>query len=138
MVMPNLYGDILINLGKNQTVHNLRKRNITTDNLFLSASGLVGGAGVTSGESYSKDIACFEPACRHMFSVAAGRNVANPTAMLVAASHLLNHLNLPFYGRMVLEAVDKVIKTGKVKTKDLGGHSTTKQFMNAVISNLRH
>jgi isocitrate dehydrogenase (NAD+) len=115
MVTPNLYGDILINL----------------------ASGLVGGAGVTCGESYSTDTVCFEPACRHMFSVASGRNVANPTAMIYAAANMLNHLNLGFYGKMIGDAVDRVLKAGKVKTKDIGGHATTKQFVSAVIDNFR-
>ena len=57
MVMPNLYGDILINL----------------------AAGLVGGAGVVHGESFSSNSVIYEPGTRHMFSAAAGKNVANPT-----------------------------------------------------------
>lgn len=114
MVMPNLYGDILINL----------------------ASGLVGGAGVTNGESYSGSVACFEPACRHTFSSAAGRNVANPTAMLFSAASMLRHINLGFYGKMIEEAVDKVIKSGKFKTKDIGGHTPMMDFISAVIERL--
>ena len=115
LVMPNLYGDILINL----------------------ASGLVGGAGVTCGESYSERVACFEPACRHMFSSAAGRNVANPTAMLFSAANLLEHLNLHFYGENIRQAVNKTIRSGAVKTKDLGGHGTTTDFVVKVIDNLK-
>ncbi len=75
--MPNLYGDILINL----------------------ASGLVGGAGVTSGKSYSASIVSFEPACKHTYAVAAGKNVANPTAMLKSASEMLLHLNLRHHSK---------------------------------------
>ena len=114
-VMPNLYGDILINL----------------------ASGLVGGAGVTSGESYSASVACFEPACKHMYSQAAGRNLANPTAMILGAASMLHHLNFPRHGQLISDAVERVIKVGKVKTKDIGGHATLKQFEAAVINQLR-
>ncbi len=115
LVTPNLYGDILINLG----------------------AGLVGGAGVTPGRSYSADVVSFEPACKHMFSAGAGRNCANPTAMLYAASDLLAHLGHAHHSRQLREAVERVVRSGKVKTKDLGGHGTTKQFVNAVIQNLR-
>lgn len=114
MVMPNLYGDILTNL----------------------ASGLVGGAGVVAGESFSSDIACFEPATRHMFSLAAGKNLANPTGMLYASANLLSHLNLPFHSQMIKSAVDRVLRSGKHKTKDIGGHTTTKEFVNAIIKHL--
>ena len=115
LVMPNLYGDILINL----------------------ASGLVGGAGVTRGESYSERVACFEPACRHMFASAAGKNVANPTAMLFSTANLLKHLNLHFHAENIKAAVNKTLRSGKVRTKDLGGHGTTKDFVSMVIENLR-
>ncbi len=115
MVMPNLYGDILINLG----------------------AGMVGGAGVTPGVSYSADTVAFEPGCKHTFSAGAGKNCANPTAMLYAAADMLAHLSYNKHSRQLREAVDKVIRSGKVKTKDLGGHGTTKQFVQAVIENLR-
>ncbi len=72
-----------------------------------------------------------------MFAQAAGRNVANPTAMLLASANMLEHCNLSFYGRAIREAVDKVLRTGKKKTKDLGGQGTTTEFTNAVISSLR-
>jgi len=64
MVLPNLYGNIVGNL----TV------------------GLAGGAGIVPGESYSNDVAIFEPGARHSFATAAGRNIANPTAMLLCSA----------------------------------------------------
>merc|ERR1712080_39446 len=70
MVMPNLYGNIIDNL----------------------AVGLVGGAGLVSGASYSADLAVFEPGAKHTFDKAAGKNMANPTAALLAAAKLLQHV----------------------------------------------
>lgn len=114
MVMPNLYGAIIDNLG----------------------SGLIGGAGVVSGASFSANAVVFEPGARHTFSEAVGKNVANPTAMLLCSSSLLHHINLQSYSRMIRRAVEKVILDGKVRTKDMGGQSSTQEFTGAVIYNL--
>ncbi|NXY89183.1 IDH3B dehydrogenase, partial [Alcedo cyanopectus] len=114
LVMPNLYGNIVDNL----------------------AAGLVGGAGVVPGESYSAEYAVFEMGARHPFAQAVGRNIANPTAMLLTAANMLRHLNLEFHSNLIAEAVKKVIKGGKVRTRDLGGYSTTSDFVKSVIDQL--
>lgn len=51
---------------------------------------------------------------RHTFSEAVGKNVANPTAMLLASANMLNHINLQYYGDLIKSAVDRVIRVGKV------------------------
>ncbi|XP_063067631.1 isocitrate dehydrogenase [NAD] subunit beta, mitochondrial isoform X4 [Engraulis encrasicolus] len=114
LVMPNLYGNIIDNL----------------------AAGLVGGAGVVPGESYSAEYAVFETGARHPFAQAVGRNIANPTAMLLSSANMLRHLNLKYHSNMVSEAVKRVIKQGKVRTGDLGGYATSDEFTRAVIANL--
>ncbi|EDV94400.1 GH19869 [Drosophila grimshawi] len=114
MVTPNLYGAIVDNL----------------------ASGLVGGAGVVAGASYSADAVVFEPGARHTFAQAVGKNLANPTAMLLCGTKLLRHINLPTYSEVIQNAINQVLKDGKVRTKDLGGQSTTQDFTRAVIANL--
>ncbi|XP_050731562.1 isocitrate dehydrogenase [NAD] subunit beta, mitochondrial-like isoform X2 [Eriocheir sinensis] len=114
LVLPNLYGNIVDNL----------------------AAGLVGGAGVVAGASYSNKCVVFEPGARHTFSEAVGKNVANPTAMLLASANMLNHVNLQYYGDMIQNAVDRVIRVGKVRTKDMGGFATTSAYANAVIASL--
>ncbi|XP_054878882.1 isocitrate dehydrogenase [NAD] subunit beta, mitochondrial isoform X2 [Poeciliopsis prolifica] len=114
LVMPNLYGNIIDNL----------------------AAGLVGGAGVVPGESYSAEYAVFETGARHPFAQAVGRNIANPTAMLLSAANMLKHLNLEYHSQMVSDSVKKVIKQGKVRTGDLGGYATCDEFTRAVIANL--
>ncbi|XP_065222866.1 isocitrate dehydrogenase [NAD] subunit beta, mitochondrial [Planococcus citri] len=114
LLMPNLYGNIVDNL----------------------ASGLVGGAGIVPGASYSPDCVVFEPGARHSYAEAVGKNVANPTALLLCAAKMLTHINLQYYGDMIRNAVNTVLKAGITKTKDIGGHATTDEFTIAVINNL--
>uniref|UniRef100_A0A8C7ZLD7 Isocitrate dehydrogenase [NAD] subunit, mitochondrial n=1 Tax=Oryzias sinensis TaxID=183150 RepID=A0A8C7ZLD7_9TELE len=114
LVMPNLYGNIIDNL----------------------AAGLVGGAGVVPGESYSAEYAVFETGARHPFAQAVGRNIANPTAMLLSSANMLKHLNLEYHSQMISDAVKRVIKQGKVRTGDLGGYAMCDEFTRAVIANL--
>lgn len=56
--------------------------------------------------------------------------------MMLCSAKLLHHVNLPAYGNMIRNAVDKVLNDGKVRTKDIGGQSSTKEFTYAVINNL--
>ncbi|XP_067661943.1 isocitrate dehydrogenase [NAD] subunit beta, mitochondrial-like [Haliotis asinina] len=114
MVMPNLYGNILDNL----------------------AAGLVGGAGVVPGESYSKDVAIFEQGARHAFAEAVGKNIANPTGVLLSACNMLKHIHLEYHSKLIEEAVIRVIKSGKIRTKDMGGYGSTSDFISAVVHNL--
>uniref|UniRef100_UPI0025ADC827 isocitrate dehydrogenase [NAD] subunit beta, mitochondrial isoform X3 n=1 Tax=Doryrhamphus excisus TaxID=161450 RepID=UPI0025ADC827 len=81
---------------------------------------------------------CCMQGARHPFAQAVGRNIANPTAMLLSAANMLRHLNLDYHSQMVSDAVKRVIKQGKVRTRDLGGYSTTGDFVRAVVDNLRH
>merc|ERR1712029_722042 len=114
MVMPNLYGNIITNV----------------------AAGLVGGAGLVAGASYSADLAVFEPGARHTFDEGVGRNVANPTALLLATAKMLEHLGMQDKGLQVKTAVNSVLEEHKVKTRDLGGFATTSQFTQAVVDHL--
>lgn len=115
MVLPNLYGNIVGNL----------------------AVGLVGGPGIVPGESYSNEIAVFESGARHAFATAAGRNIANPTAMILSSANMLKHLNLNVYAQRIENAVLKVIKSGKYRTKDIGGYCNQSDFFKAILNNLQ-
>ncbi|VDN58655.1 unnamed protein product [Dracunculus medinensis] len=115
MVMPNLYGNIVDNL----------------------AAGLIGGAGVVSGQSIGSDAVIFEPGARHSYQEALGRQIANPTAMLLCCAKLLNHVHLKEYGNALHKAVEEVIAEGRVRTRDLGGYSSTSDFTGAVIDKFR-
>lgn len=114
MVMPNLYGSIIDNLS----------------------AGLVGGAGVVPGASYSSDCVIHEPGARHTYGQAVGKNIANPTAMLFCASKMLRHVNLQDYAQLIQTTVEKVIASGKVRTRDQGGYASTTDFTKAVIEQL--
>ena len=114
MVMPNLYGNILANL----------------------AAGLVGGAGLVAGEGYSQDAVVFEPGARHSYSGVAGKNVANPSAMLLCAANMLEHASLDQHAASIRSAVHQVLAEGRVRTQDLGGQAGTRQFTAAVVQRL--
>ena len=60
------------------------------------------------------------------------------TAILLASVNMLKSMNLRRHARIVGDAVDKTLKAGKVRTKDLGGHATTGQFVQAILSNIRN
>merc|ERR1719369_30837 len=115
MVMPNLYGNIVDNVS----------------------AGLVGGAGVVPGESFSSEVAVFEPGARHAFAGAVGKDHANPTAMLLAAANMLRHMQLHRYADVITKAVHTVIKNGKVRTRDLGGYASSSEFTHAIIQNIK-
>ncbi|CAF1134428.1 unnamed protein product [Didymodactylos carnosus] len=108
LVCPNLYGNIVSNL----------------------AVGLVGGAGMVPGESYSADGA------RHPFLTGAGRNIANPTSMLLCGVNLLRYLNLDNLATRLEDALSSVIKQQKIKTRDIGGYATQQDFLRAILSRL--
>lgn len=115
MVMPNLYGNIVDNL----------------------AAGLVGGAGVVPGSSFAQDCAVFEQGARHTFAEALGKNIANPTAMLLCSANMLSHLGMESHGTRIRAAVQAVIQAGTIKTRDIGGYNRTSEFTQAVISKLQ-
>ncbi|KAI9362831.1 isocitrate dehydrogenase, NAD-dependent [Pilaira anomala] len=112
LVLPNLYGNILSNVG----------------------AGIVGGPGIVAGTSIGREYAVFEPGCRHVGEDIGGKNAANPTAMMLSAAMMLKHLNLNKYANRISNAVYRTIEQGDVKTRDMGGNSTTTDFTKAVIS----
>ncbi|KAI3386839.1 hypothetical protein SNEBB_000365 [Seison nebaliae] len=112
LVLPNLYGGIVQNM----------------------AAGLVGGAGLVPGESYSYDCAVFEAGVRHIYSEGIGKDRANPSAMLLTSANLLRHINLDFYANKIENAVREVLKQRKKRTRDIGGYASTSDFMKAIVS----
>lgn len=114
MVMPNLYGNIIANL----------------------AAGLIGGAGIVAGQSHSTDVAVFEPGARQAFAELAGKNQANPTAILLCSANMLDHMGLEKHSSVIRKAVLNVVASGKFRTVDVGGTSSTSEFVGAVIDNL--
>jgi isocitrate dehydrogenase (NAD+) len=114
LVMPNLYGGILSNIG----------------------AGLVGGPGIVPGVNMGRDVAVFEPGCRHVGLDIKGKDQANPTAMLLSASMLLRHLGLDDHANRISKAIYDVIADGKTRTRDMGGVATTHEFTRAVLDKM--
>ncbi|KAN0126817.1 hypothetical protein V8E52_000457 [Russula decolorans] len=114
MVMPNLYGAIVSNIG----------------------AALVGGPGVVAGCNVGRDYALFEPGCRHVAKDIMGQDRANPAAMILSATMMLRHLGLDHIANKIAAATFEVLNAGRVKTADMGGSSTTSEFTAAVIQNL--
>ncbi|MBW7928062.1 MAG: isocitrate/isopropylmalate dehydrogenase family protein [Fimbriimonadaceae bacterium] len=113
LVMPNLYGDIVSDL----------------------AAGMMGGLGVAPGANYGVGCALFE-AVHGSAPKYTGMNKVNPTALLLSATLMLEHLGELDARRDVEGALEETLKKG-VKTYDLGGDATTSGFADAIASELR-
>lgn len=113
MVMPNLYGNIVTNIG----------------------AALVGGPGTVPGANIGREYALYEPGCRHVAKDIMGTSKANPTAMILSATMMLRHLGLDYQANKIAESVFRVIKEGRVRTSDMGGTATTQQFTAAILAN---
>lgn len=113
LVTENLYGDIVSDL----------------------CAGLIGGLGVAGGANIGAKAAVFE-AVHGTAPDIAGKGICNPTAMLLSAAMLLEHLKLYDLANQLRSALFAVLKEGKVKTGDLGGKSTTKEFTSAICSRI--
>lgn len=109
MVMPNLYGDILSDL----------------------CAGLVGGIGIVPGANIGKDYAVFE-AVHGSAPQIAGKNIANPTALIQSAVMMLRYLREYEKAGKIEDSLTKVFLEGKVLTADLGGKATTEEFTDEV------
>src|SRR5204862_1305070 len=109
LLLPNLYGDIVSDL----------------------CAGLVGGLGVVGAANLGADAAVFE-AVHGSAPDIAGRNVANPTALLLSAVMMLRHIDEKPAADRIMQALARVLIDGKVRTHDLRGSATTMEFAEAV------
>lgn len=113
LVMPNLYGDIMSDL----------------------CAGLIGGLGLTPSGNIGEDGAVFESVHGTAPDIA-GKDLANPTALLLSACMLLRHINMKEHADRIERAVFTTIASGKARTKDLGGMATCSKFTEAVCEAL--
>jgi isocitrate dehydrogenase (NAD+) len=109
LVMPNLYGDIVSDL----------------------CAGLVGGLGVVGAANLGSEIGVFE-AVHGSAPDIAGKNLANPTALLLSAVLMLRHIDEGDAADRVMRALGHVLEQGAVRTRDLGGTASTNEFAAAV------
>ncbi|MDZ7785242.1 MAG: isocitrate dehydrogenase [Halioglobus sp.] len=113
---------------------------IVTSNLFgdiLSdlCAGLVGGLGMAPGANIGTDCAIFE-AVHGSAPDIAGKNIANPTSVILAACQMLDYLDMGDQAGAIRAAVRDVIARGEHTTGDLGGSAGTDEFTQAVIEAL--
>ena len=127
-------------MAMNLVLHPERFDVIVTTNLFgdiLSdqISGLVGGLGLAPGANIGENGAIFE-AVHGTAPDIAGKGVANPSALVLAACMLLDHIGDGERASRVRNALETTIREGRTLTHDLGGSATTDQFTDAVIARL--
>ncbi|MBI2312512.1 MAG: NAD-dependent isocitrate dehydrogenase [Betaproteobacteria bacterium] len=113
---------------------------ILTTNLFgdiLSdeIAGLVGGLGMAPGANIGEGAAIFE-AVHGSAPDIAGKGIANPVALMLAACLMLEHVNRADSARRLRTALDRVLVRDGMRTRDLGGSATTHEFADAVIRRL--
>ena len=109
LVMPNLYGDIVSDL----------------------CAGLVGGLGVVGAANHGTDLAVFE-AVHGSAPDIAGKDLANPTALLLSAMLMLRHIDEGAAADRIMDALGRVLVAGHVRTRDLGGTASTTAFGDAI------
>ena len=113
---------------------------IVTTNLFgdiLSdqMAGLVGGLGMAPGANIGPDAAIFE-AVHGSAPDIAGRGIANPLALLLATVMMLDHCGLDDLALRLRTALDQVLVQDLLRTRDMGGTASTRDFATAVIRRL--
>lgn len=109
LLLENLYGDIVSDL----------------------AAGLVGGLGVVPGANLGDTHALFESVHGSAPDIA-GKNIANPTAVILAAIMMLDHISENRAAARLSTALHSVLARGARLTGDLGGSATTTQFAEAI------
>ena len=113
---------------------------IVTTNLFGDiisdlCAGLVGGLGMAPGANIGTDSAIFE-AVHGSAPDIAGKKIANPTALILAAALMLEHLGMHDKAIKIRNAIRSVLEDKDRLTGDLGGSSKTAEFTDAVIERL--
>jgi len=113
LLMENLYGDIVSDL----------------------AAGLVGGLGVVPSANLGEKAALFE-AVHGTAPDIAGKNLANPTALLLSAVMMLRHIGERAAGDRIETALNRILGKRERITRDLGGTASTNEFTDAIIAAL--
>ena len=113
LLLPNLYGDIVSDL----------------------CAGLVGGLGTVGAANLGEETGVFE-AVHGSAPDIAGKNLANPTALLRSALLMLDHIGESAAARRIEAALYRVLATPAATTRDLGGKASTDEFAHAIVQAL--
>ncbi len=109
--------------------------NLFGDILSDEIAGLVGGLGMAPGANIGEHAAIFE-AVHGSAPDIAGKGIANPIALMLAAGMMLDHLGRQDLGDRLRQGIDDTVNLDKVRTGDLGGTATTVQFTDALVKRL--
>ncbi|MBG9982773.1 isocitrate/isopropylmalate dehydrogenase family protein [Aerococcaceae bacterium DSM 111020] len=111
ILTENLYGDILSDL----------------------CAGLVGGLGLIPGANIGSDIAIFEPVHGSAPDIA-GKDRANPIALIRSAVMMLEYLNLQEQAELITKSLEDVLQNSNYYTRDIGGSASTSEFTERLIN----
>jgi len=114
LLLENLYGDIISDL----------------------AAGLVGGLGVVPGANIGELGSVFE-AVHGSAPDIAGKNIANPTALLQTAVMMLRHLGEREAADLIQRAMIHTLAVKQVRTRDLGGTASTTEYTEAIVASMK-
>ncbi|APR84288.1 Isocitrate dehydrogenase [Minicystis rosea] len=115
IVTTNLFGDILSDL----------------------IAGLVGGLGFAPGANIGQHAAIFE-AVHGSAPDIAGKGVANPCALMLAAGLMLDHVGRKDLGDRLRNAIDQALNLDQVRTRDMGGTAGTKEIGDAIVARIKN
>ena len=110
LVMENMFGDILSDL----------------------MAGLVGGLGFAPAGNIGKDAAMFE-AVHGSAPDIAGKGIANPTALILSACLMLEHVGQAEVAQRIRGAIDAVVLEGRARTADMGGRASSREYTQALV-----
>jgi len=115
LVMPNLYGNILSSI----------------------CGGLIGGAGLVAGMNLGDKYAVFESGTRNSGRSMKGKNIANPTGLLLASCDMLEYLGHDNHADMIRDSVMTVLADKDMRTPDIGGSASTIDVVQAIINDVK-
>ncbi|MFW5649655.1 MAG: isocitrate/isopropylmalate dehydrogenase family protein [Candidatus Alkaliphilus sp. MAG34] len=113
IVAPNLYGDILSDLG----------------------AGLIGGLGIAPSGNIGDDFAIFEPVHGSAPDIA-GKNIANPISAILSGVMMLKYIGEPRAALKIEKSLGDLLKNSESRTIDIGGKLSTTEFTDAIIANI--
>jgi tartrate dehydrogenase/decarboxylase/D-malate dehydrogenase len=113
----NLFGDILTDLG----------------------AALVGGLGLAPSGNINpeKEYPSMFEAIHGSAPDIAGKGIANPIAQIWSVSLMMDHLNQPELGKLILDGIEEVLVEAKVRTADLGGTASTAEMGDSIVSKIK-
>jgi isocitrate dehydrogenase (NAD+) len=111
---------------------------IVTTNMFGDiisdlCAGLVGGLGLAPSANIGREVAIFE-AVHGSAPDIADKNIANPSALMLSAAMLLDHVDHPDKAQRLRHAIKQVLSDPQTRTRDLGGKASTTDFTEAVLA----